>query len=137
MPSKVLPPAPCCLTNDLERIQPCILVAVTELYLCSAYISVKLPLYEDKIWRGIETQKIRQELIVCRKVGMGSFYCYNVVYKTQHHKDAQTQGPRHWRRNRVTLTTAARTSWHRCRVNISLKGGRSHAQVKQLRNKNK
>lgn len=56
MLSKVLPPAPCCLTNDLERIQTCILVAVTELYLCSAYISVKLPLYEDKIWRGIETK---------------------------------------------------------------------------------
>lgn len=70
--------------------------------------------------------------MVCQKVGMGSFCCYNVAHETHTQSIPRVCGhrgrePPPWG-PRGPLATAARKSWDRCHVNISMKTGRSHTQ---------
>ena len=70
--------------------------------------------------------------MVCQKVGMGSFCCYNVAHKTHTQSIPRVCGhrgrePPPWG-PRDPLATAARKSWDRYHVNISVKAGCSHTQ---------
>ena len=83
----------------------------------------------------------RVDLMVCQKMGMGSFCCYNVAHET--HTQSIPRVCWHWLREppcwgpRGPLATAARKSWHRCHVNISIKAGCSHTQGSNYRIKKK